>query len=175
VQNFIKSAHDGSPTWTGAGLTSSFAAASPSSRAVGYMLNGAGGITYATFDGQPVDLNSILIRYTAVGDLNLDKTVSISDFIDLFSHFNQVAGWREGDLNYDKQVSISDFIDLSSNFGQTLAGEATPIPAQPMAADSLEITPLSNALNNTISSTSKSKKAAGPRRILRHRHHRRHH
>jgi hypothetical protein len=174
VQNLIKSAHDGAPAWTGAGLTSSAAAANQASRAVGYMLNGAGGTTYANFDGQPVDLNSILIRFTLVGDLNLDKTVSISDFIDLSSNFGLAGGWREGDLNYDKQVSISDFIDLSSNFGQVLSGEATPIPEQPMAAESVEITSLPDALHTTITSSPRLKKPAGARRSVHHRHQRRH-
>jgi hypothetical protein len=141
------------------------------------MLNGALGTTYATFDGQPVDLNSVLIRYTTLGDLNLDKTTTISDFIDLSSNFGAAGGWREGDLNYDKQVTISDFIDLSSNFGQVLSGDAEPIPtqpiAQPMAAESIEISSVPQALDKTITTSSQTKKSAGLglRRVLRHRHH----
>jgi hypothetical protein len=104
--------------------------------------------------------------------LNLDKNVSISDFIDLSANFNTAGGWRQGDLNYDKQVTISDFIDLSANFGQFVAGEVEPIPLQPMAAESFEITELSEALDTTFTSISQ-KKAAGAKRVLRHRHHRR--
>jgi len=55
-------------------------------------------------------------------DLNLDGVTTISDFIDLASHFNQPGTWQEGDLNYDKIVTISDFIDLASNFNQAYAG-----------------------------------------------------
>src|SRR5205085_751716 len=59
-----------------------------------------------------------------------DRTVSISDFIDLASHFNQPATkWSEGDLNYDGQVTISDFIDLAANFNKAL-----PPPGQAAAA-----------------------------------------
>jgi hypothetical protein len=150
-------------------------AANPGTRAVGYMLNGTGGTTYATFDNQPVDLNSILVRYTTVGDLNLDKTTSIADFIDLSANFNSPGGWRQGDLNYDKQVTISDFIDLSSSFGQALAGEAEPIPSQPMAAESVEITSFSDALDITTTTASPTRKLTGPRRVMRHHHHHRHH
>jgi hypothetical protein len=137
------------------------------------MLNGTLGTTYATFDGQPADLNSILIRYTVLGDLNLDKTVTISDFIDLSANFNLAGGWREGDLNFDKQITISDFIDLSSNFNQTLSGEAIPIPAQPMAAASVELTSSNDVLD--ISITTQKKNSAGARRVIRHRHHHRRH
>src|SRR6185436_3314386 len=47
------------------------------------------------------------------GDLNRDRSVTISDFIDLAANFNApVTLWSKGDLNYDGTVTISDFIDL---------------------------------------------------------------
>jgi len=65
----------------------------------------------------------ILIRSTRIGDLNLDGSVSISDFIDLASNFGASnKTWQEGDLNNDGNVSISDFIDLASNFGASYSG-----------------------------------------------------
>ena len=71
----------------------------------------------------------VLIRPTRIGDLNLDGAVSISDFIDLASHFNSIGGWQEGDLNGDALVTISDFIDLASNFNTVYVGSALPISA----------------------------------------------
>jgi hypothetical protein len=79
------------------------------------------------------DLNgdpTVLIRLTRIGDLNLDGVVTISDFIDLASHFNGPGTWQDGDLNYDGQVTISDFIDLASNFNSSFSGEVFPISAQ---------------------------------------------
>ncbi len=74
---------------------------------------------------------SVFIRLTRIGDLNLDGQVTISDFIDLASHFNTSgATWQEGDLNYDGSVTISDFIDLASNFNSTYSGEVFPISPQ---------------------------------------------
>ncbi len=67
---------------------------------------------------------NIFIRPTKVGDLNLDGQVSISDFLDLASHFGGNGTWQEGDLNYDGQISISDFLDLASNFGGSYSGAA---------------------------------------------------
>jgi hypothetical protein len=77
---------------------------------------------------------TILIRPTRIGDLNLDGAVTISDFIDLASHFNGPGGWQEGDLNGDGSVTISDFIDLASNFNGTYAGEVFPISPQDQQA-----------------------------------------
>ena len=138
------------------------------------LVNGRRFVAGGTGADASVDLNSILIRYTVMGDLNLDKTTSISDFIDLSANFNASGGWRQGDLNYDKLVTISDFIDLSSNFGQALAGDVEPIPAQPMAAESSEIVLLPDALDRTITTPSRKKKAAGARQVVHHRHHRWH-
>jgi len=92
--------------------------------------NGAGGAIYESFQGiDKLNGNQVLIRFTLIGDLNLDGAVSISDFIDLAAHFNTIGGatWQMGDVNYDGSITISDFIDLSSNFGQSVSGIATPI------------------------------------------------
>jgi hypothetical protein len=70
------------------------------------------------------------------GDLNHDRTVTISDFIDLSAHFNQSpATWPQGDLNYDGSVTISDFIDLASKFNASLG----PPPPAAAAASATEI------------------------------------
>jgi hypothetical protein len=69
----------------------------------------------------------VLVRPTRVGDLNLDGAVTISDFIDLASHFNSPGDWQSGDLNADGLVTISDFIDLASNFNTTYTGAMLPL------------------------------------------------
>jgi fibronectin-binding autotransporter adhesin len=74
--------------------------------------------------------SQVLVRPTVIGDLNLDGSVTISDFIDLASHFGASnAVWADGDVNYDQNVTISDFIDLAANFGSSYAGEVMPISA----------------------------------------------
>jgi hypothetical protein len=80
----------------------------------------------------------ILMRPTKIGDLNLDGTVSIADFITLAANFNTTnATWDRGDINYDRTVTIADFIDLAGNFNSNYSGGIFPIsPAdQQMLAD----------------------------------------
>ncbi len=92
--------------------------------------NGAGGAIYSSFRGiDGLNGDEVLIRYTRIGDLNLDGIVTISDFIDLASNFNHIGGatWQMGDVNYDGSVAISDFIDVARNFNQSVSGEALPI------------------------------------------------
>jgi hypothetical protein len=51
------------------------------------------------------------------GDVNMDGSVTIADFITLAAHFGQAEqDWSTGDLNGDGLVSIADLIDLASNF-----------------------------------------------------------
>src|SRR5204863_5205852 len=69
----------------------------------------------------------LLIRPTRIGDLNLDGSVTIADFIALASHFNQSGTWQEGDTNYDGSVTIADFIALASNFNQSYSGGVNAI------------------------------------------------
>jgi len=94
------------------------------------------GTIYGSFQGiSGLDGDEVLVRYTRIGDLNLDGTVTISDFIDLASHFNTIGGatWQMGDVNYDGSVTISDFIDLASNFNQSVSGEALGISEEDAA------------------------------------------
>jgi len=134
VQTYIRNAFNTSPIrWQGNGITSSTAAAN-AARAVGVLLNSSHGTTYETFAGEGVNENSVLVAYTVVGDLNLDRAVSISDFITLASHFGSAGGWGEGDVNYDGQVTISDFIDVASNFNQQLAAEQIELISQAPAS-----------------------------------------
>ena len=79
----------------------------------------------ATFAGQAVDNTSILLKYTAYGDTNLDGQVNLSDFNRLASNFGQSGRrWAHGDLNYDGTVNLADFNRLTANFGATGFGPA---------------------------------------------------
>jgi hypothetical protein len=68
-----------------------------------------------------------MVRTTRLGDLNLDGTVTIADFLALAGNFN-VAGvgitWEEGDLNGDQAVTIADFLGLAGNFNASYSGSA---------------------------------------------------
>jgi len=126
ITNQIKSG-----LYEGTGITSS---APGNPFRLGSMSNA--GTIYSTFQGiGGLDGDEVLIRYTRIGDLNLDGTVTISDFIDLASNFNHIGGstWQMGDVNYDGSVTISDFIDLASNFNQSVSGDALPISEEDAA------------------------------------------
>ena len=87
------------------------------------------GIGYADSadPGNPAGLPSgtIEIKYTLLGDANLDGVVNAIDFGIMAANFNKgVTGWDKGDFNYDNVVSAIDFGDLAANFNKGASGIA---------------------------------------------------
>jgi hypothetical protein len=71
--------------------------------------------------GNPAGLASgqIEIKFTLLGDTNLDGSVNGSDFAILAANFNKaVNGWDQGDFNYDGAVNGADFANLAANFNK---------------------------------------------------------
>jgi arabinogalactan endo-1,4-beta-galactosidase len=111
IAAYIQSGYNNG-AWNGTGIISTTAQTNP-----------AYGIGYADSadPGNPAGLASgqIEVRYTLLGDANLDGAVNGSDFAILASNFNKaVNGWDAGDFNYDGSVNGSDFASLASNFNQ---------------------------------------------------------
>jgi autotransporter-associated beta strand protein len=100
-------------SWTGTGIISSLARTNPEY-----------GIGYADSadPGNPANLASgqIELKYTLLGDANLDGKVNGTDFNLMATNFNQAvtAGWDKGDFNYDGKVNGNDFVLLADNFNQ---------------------------------------------------------
>jgi autotransporter-associated beta strand protein len=115
-------------TWTGTtGITSSTAAADTAAgapRAIGWLDNGGGSVTFA---------------FAAPGDTNLDGLVDVLDAAALSSaaRFNDTAVWSEGDFNYD---GIYDDLD-NALFVSTGLFDAGPYNAPPGAAGAIAPVP----------------------------------
>jgi arabinogalactan endo-1,4-beta-galactosidase len=95
--------------------------------------NPAYGVGYADAadPGNPAGLPSgeIEVKYTLLGDANLDGKVNGIDFAILAANFNQAAnGWDMGDFNHDGKANGIDFTLLAANFNQgSDASEATAL------------------------------------------------
>ena len=100
----------------------------PHKTAIGYAEASALGV--GSFGGATVDGTAILLRYTLLGDANLDGSVTSADFVELAQNFGKASPvWCAGDFNYDGNVNALDFNALASNYGQSLA-QATLIDQQ---------------------------------------------
>jgi fibronectin-binding autotransporter adhesin len=86
------------------------------------------GYADAADPGNPAGLSArtIEIKYTLLGDANLNGVVDGTDFGIVAANFNKgVTGWDQGDFNYDNVVDGRDFGDLAANFNKGTAGAAT--------------------------------------------------
>jgi hypothetical protein len=117
IAAYIKSGFNGG-LWNGLGIDTSAGALQDSVSS-----NPQYGIGYADFadPGNPAGLSSgqIEIKYTLLGDANLDGAVNGSDFAILASNFNKaVSSWDQGDFNYDGAANGTDFAALAVNFNK---------------------------------------------------------
>ena len=128
VSQILAGRGDGS--WTGtSGITSSTAAADTAlgtARAVGWLDNGAGSLSFA---------------FAALGDTNLDWQVDVLDAANFLASgkFNTgaPATWFEGDFNYDGVVDVLDAADFITtglydqgpyNPPASVIGQVTAVP-----------------------------------------------
>jgi hypothetical protein len=128
--------------WDGVGINSSLAAmnSGPIKTGIGYADAADLGIALpATFAGQPVDDKSLIVRYTLLGDSNLDAAVNAMDFNSVASNFGRAgAVWSQGDFNYDGVVNTADFTLLATNFNAAIPSPALgAIVPEPLALASI--------------------------------------
>jgi autotransporter-associated beta strand protein len=162
IENLVATGRGTNGAWTGNGIISSAAAASPSNKALAVVLNatnqsGSGALGSAligtsgfnhglsTFDGQTVSLGDVLVKYTYYGDALLNGSVTSGDYAQIDNGFNMhLTGWYNGDFNYDGVINGDDYTLIDNAFnsqgGVSLAGVSAG-PAEMIASDTEQIAP----------------------------------
>ncbi len=100
--------------WNGPGIISSEAQSRVNGYAYGVgWADGADGVVAGLSSGQ------IEVRFTLLGDANLDGDVNGSDFSILAANFGLGStNWDQGNFLYTSSVNGADFAVLAENFGQ---------------------------------------------------------
>ena len=114
--------------WNGSsGLSSSAAAASGGTRAVGYVVAGDG---------------TAQASFAAPGDTNLNGTVDVFDLVGINSGGKYGAGtaavWSEGDFNYDGVTNVFDLVGINTAGAY---GRGNYFPASPAVAAGVNAVP----------------------------------
>jgi autotransporter-associated beta strand protein len=115
--------------WNGAGGIVSSAAAINHHYGVGW--------ADSTDPGNPAHLSSgtMEVKYTLLGDANLQGVVNATDFGILASNFGQGdTNWDQGDFLFTSAINATDFSALAANFGQGDNGADVAVSAADIAA-----------------------------------------
>ena len=88
------------------------------------------------FSGVPVDDSAVLVKFTYVGDGNLDGQVDALDYerIDLSIGNSGVSGTAQGDFNYDGVVDGLDYEQVDLNVGNGVGAPLAPLQVSPVVA-----------------------------------------
>jgi hypothetical protein len=66
-------------------------------------------------------LASVAVKYTWMGDLDLDGKVTVNDYLE-FQHYYetppaaQYRTWMTGDFNYDGQINVNDYLMFQQGY-----------------------------------------------------------
>jgi hypothetical protein len=127
-------------TWTGPGITSSSAAADPSTLSVAFANNADLPLgAYTNFRGEAVDGTAVLVRTTRIGDANLDGVVNDDDVTIVGATYGMTEGatWALGDFTYDGAVNDDDVTLIGALYDPS----AAPLPAPVASAGAVAAVP----------------------------------
>ncbi len=83
------------------------------------IITGLPGSSYTSFSGQPVTPDDVLVKYTYIGDGNLDGLVSFDDYVGMDNAFFGLIpnlGWATGDINFDGVINFDDYSVVDQAF-----------------------------------------------------------
>lgn len=86
-------------------------------------------IKFASFDGQNFpagNFNQVLVKYTYLGDANLDGMVTPRDYAIVDGNVGLGHDWGTGDLSGDGKVSPLDYAQIDGNIGAGNGGSGGP-------------------------------------------------
>ncbi len=129
IAGYIRSGYNGG-NWNGSGIISSSAGTLTGGLRYGVgWADGADGAVSGLSSGQ------IELKYTLLGDANLDGVVNGSDFSILAANFGLGnTNWDQGNFFYGSSVNGSDFTALAVNFGQGDSGADGTVSQADIAA-----------------------------------------
>jgi hypothetical protein len=95
-----------------------------------------GNTSLGLFDGITTISSDVLVKYTYIGDANLDGKVDASDYSRIDAAFGSAAtGWYNGDFNLDGVINGSDYTLIDNAFN-TQGARISALPAARQATPS---------------------------------------
>ncbi len=124
-------------TWTGNGIITGMSAAAGSNPLTTLGVANASDAMFiaesAVWDGEVVNASDMLVRYTYLGDANLDGVINGDDYFQIDQGYaNQSTGYVHGDFDGNGRIDADDYfiIDSHYNKAQTPLASSQPFVAQ---------------------------------------------
>jgi autotransporter-associated beta strand protein len=119
-------------SWNGNGIASD-TAGTDQSKGLGVADNAD--LHYTSFSGQTVDDSSVLVKFTYLGDSDVNGQVDVNDLGKLATSWQQAGTWINGDFDYNGTIDVNDLGLLATNWQ---AGVGNPLgPSLEQALNSL--------------------------------------
>lgn len=118
----------------GSGIGSSLATAASGTGLAVLDNSLAGSAYYSSFDGASLSASDVLVKYTYLGDTNIDGVVNGADLANVIEGLSNATAtsWREGDFNYDGRVTLADLALFYT--GQAAQASRGPIAGSTLSA-----------------------------------------
>jgi hypothetical protein len=116
LNRYLKQAFNGG-NWQGLGITSTTAANNPNAD-TGLSVVDNALLGYTEFSGQPVTADSILLKYTYYGDIDMNGQVDADDLTVFANNFGRRSGATQvdGDIDFNGTVDADDLTVFANNF-----------------------------------------------------------
>ncbi|WP_428940154.1 hypothetical protein [Fontivita pretiosa] len=119
--------NSGGDEWLGSGIRSTEAEADNDTAqsilyGLGVILNdlsqvGGSGPVYSTFAGQSVGVTDILVKFTYMGDADLNGVVDATDYSQIDNGYvNGLGDWINGDFDYAAPINATDYALIDNAF-----------------------------------------------------------
>jgi hypothetical protein len=138
----VKQGYNGGD-WQGLGITSTSSANNANTDTGLAVLDNAL-LGYATFSGVPVTADSILLKYTYYGDVDMNGQVDADDLTVFANNFGRTSGatQADGDIDFNGTVDADDLTVFANNFNKGVGN--------PLALASLHAVPEPSTLALTM-------------------------
>lgn len=114
----------GLPGVVGLGSSEAFYTVGGAFATLGVYDNSIAGQTLLTYEGIPVQSTDVIVKYTYVGDTNIDGVVDAADLARLLRGMQgQGSGWNFGDVDHN---GVVNFVDLGRTMA-ALRGQGAPL------------------------------------------------
>jgi len=72
-------------------------------------------------DGVPVPANAVVVKYTWMGDMDMDGAVTVNDYLEYLGYYAAWPpaaniSWMTGDFNYDGKINVNDYLMLLAGY-----------------------------------------------------------